>query len=90
MTDRDTAEFERLKRIKFRCWHRGMREMDLLMGRFADKYIESLSESDIDLFEEIMEYSDPDLYNWVSGREDIPDVEGRHLIIRLKEFTLAR
>jgi len=90
MTNRDTAAFERLKRLKFRSWHRGMREMDLLMGRFADKYIESFSEAEVDLYEEILEYSDPDLYNWVSGRDEIPDIKGRDLIVQLKEFTLTR
>ncbi|MFT6581430.1 MAG: antitoxin CptB [Alphaproteobacteria bacterium] len=90
MTDSDTAAFERLKRLKYRSWHRGMREMDLLMGRFADKYIEGLSAADVDLYEVVLEYGDPDLYNWVSGREEVPDIIGRDIILRLKEFTVTR
>ncbi|MBL4720730.1 MAG: succinate dehydrogenase assembly factor 2 [Alphaproteobacteria bacterium] len=90
MTDSDTVALNRLKRIKFRSWHRGMREMDLLMGRFADLNIAKFSEAELDSYEVVLDYNDPDLYNWLSGRDEIPDIAGRDIIIRLKEFTLTR
>lgn len=60
------------KRLIFRSWHRGTREMDLLMGSFADAHINNFDEAQLDLYEEILNHSDPDLYNWISGREDTP------------------
>ena len=88
----DTSELieNRRKRLKFRSWHRGTREMDLLLGRFAERYLDGYAEDDLDLYEEVLELSDPDLYNWVSGREDIPDSAGQKIISDLKEFTLTR
>lgn len=46
--------------------------MDLIMGSFADKNLEELSEQELDKYEEILTYSDPDLYNWITGKEDVP------------------
>lgn len=60
------------KRLIFRSWHRGTREMDLIMGSFADNYVKNFSVAELDLYEDILSYSDPDLYNWISGREDVP------------------
>ena len=60
------------KRLIFRSWHRGTREMDLMMGRFADAHVPTFTEEDLNQYEEILSYSDPDLYNWISGREETP------------------
>ncbi len=61
----------RRRRALFRAWHRGTREMDLLLGRFADAYIEALSEADLAHFEALMEVPDRDLFAWVTGREPV-------------------
>ncbi len=60
------------KRMIFRSWHRGTREMDLILGSFADKYVPDFSEDELILYDEILLHSDPDLYNWVTGKEDVP------------------
>jgi antitoxin CptB len=62
----------RRKRLIYRSWHRGTREMDLILGRFADAHINEFTAEELDRYEEILTYSDPDLYNWVSGREAVP------------------
>jgi antitoxin CptB len=51
----------RRRRALFRAWHRGTREMDLLLGRFADTHIAGLDEDDLALFEALMEVPDGDL-----------------------------
>ena len=58
----------RRRRALFRAWHRGMREVDLILGRFADAHIESLSEHDLAGFEALMEVPDDELYTWIVGR----------------------
>ncbi len=64
----------RQRKILFRCWHRGTREMDLVFGRFADNHIANLSESELDALEALMEFPDRDLFSWVSG-EVLPPAE---------------
>ncbi|PJB71925.1 MAG: succinate dehydrogenase assembly factor 2, partial [Alphaproteobacteria bacterium CG_4_9_14_3_um_filter_47_13] len=56
----------------FRSWHRGTREMDLILGSFADRNISGFSEGDLALYDEILGHSDPDLYNWITGKEQVP------------------
>jgi antitoxin CptB len=57
----------RQRRALFHAWHRGTREMDLLLGPFADARIESLSGEEMDQFEALMEVPDGELYAWLSG-----------------------
>jgi antitoxin CptB len=60
------------KRLIFRSWHRGTKEMDLLMGTFADRNVHDMSADEIEQYDEMLNCSDPDLYNWISGRETPP------------------
>jgi antitoxin CptB len=62
----------RRKRLRFRSWHRGTREMDLLMGSFADAHTPGFDQAQLDQFEALLELSDPDLYNWMTGQEPVP------------------
>ncbi len=77
----------RLRRIRFRAWHRGMKEMDFILGRFADRHLASLEDADIVRFEALLEMSDPDLYNWISGRESIPADHDHALTGRIIAFN---
>ena len=57
----------RRRRLLFRSWHRGIREMDLIMGRFADAQIHALAPAELDEYERLMELTDQELYAWISG-----------------------
>ena len=61
------------KRLTFRAWHRGTREMDLLIGSFAEKYINSFDTQDLVIFEEVLINNDPDVYDWIIGRQKAPE-----------------
>jgi antitoxin CptB len=78
------------KRLIFRSWHRGTREMDLLMGSFADAHIMSMEEPDLSLYDSILEHNDPDLYNWITGKEDVPSNYSNHVMDRLKAHKFKR
>jgi antitoxin CptB len=52
---------ERRRRLLFRSWHRGTREMDLIMGRFADATIEALGDAELDAFERLADVPEPEL-----------------------------
>ncbi|MPY74692.1 MAG: succinate dehydrogenase assembly factor 2 [Alphaproteobacteria bacterium] len=73
----------RLKRLKFRSWHRGTQEMDLLLGRFADAWLETLSDSDLDIYEILLEQADQDLYAWIAGERPWPTSLNHPLTQRL-------
>jgi antitoxin CptB len=67
----------RRKRLIYRSWHRGTREMDLILGTFADKYVSGFSGSELEEYEALLEFQDPDLYNWITGVEALPsNLEG--------------
>jgi antitoxin CptB len=76
----------RRRRLLYRAWHRGMREMDLIMGRFADAMLERLTESELDEFERLMEAPDPDLYRLIAGEMPVPPDYDCAMLHRLRAF----
>ena len=77
---------DRRKRLLFRCWHRGTREMDLILGRFADAEIGSLSDDELGRLEQLIEVPDPDLYAALTGDTPlVPEYAGA-LFDRIKAF----
>lgn len=72
--------------MAFRAWHRGTREMDLILGRFADAELAGFDQTDLDLFEALLEWPDPDLYDWVTGETRPPAVVDSPLFARLRAF----
>jgi antitoxin CptB len=77
---------DRRKRLLFRCWHRGTREMDLILGRFADKEIAALSDGELTELERLIEVPDPDLYAALTGGKELSPAYGGRLFNRLKAF----
>jgi antitoxin CptB len=75
---------DRRKRLLFRCWHRGTREMDLLLGRFADAEIETLTDAELTELERLLEIPDPDLYAAVTGDKPLPAELAGALFERIK------
>ncbi len=71
------------KKLRFRCWHRGTKEMDLMLGRFADTYVDGFNDQQLKDFEDMLSISDPDLYNWASGREPVPAEQQDNKILEL-------
>ena len=63
----------RLKRLRFRAWHRGVKEADLLIGGFFDAHAESWNQAEIDLFEEMLEEQDVDIMAWAMGTASVPE-----------------
>jgi antitoxin CptB len=79
----------RRRRVLYRAWHRGTREMDFILGRFTDAEIERLTEAELDLFERLIEAPDTDLYEWVLGRAEAPPEHDTEILRRLRAFTAA-
>jgi antitoxin CptB len=65
------------KRLLFRSWHRGTREMDLILGQFAEHHLSGMDRERLDDYARLLEKSDPDIYLWLTGREAPPtDIDG--------------
>jgi antitoxin CptB len=86
-TTRSSAGLDpRRRRLLYRLWHRGTREMDLIMGRFADAAIGELTETEIDELEQLAEVPDPELYAWLTGGRPVPANFDIAIFRRLRDF----
>jgi len=79
----------RIRRLKLRSWRRGTREMDLILGRWFDAEGEALETADFDAYEALMEENDWDLYYWVTGARETPEVH-LPLVDRIARFHSMR
>jgi antitoxin CptB len=77
---------DRRKRLLFRCWHRGTREMDLMLGRFADAEIAGLTDIELAQLEHLIEVPDPDLYAALSSDALLAPEYRTGLFDRIKSF----
>jgi antitoxin CptB len=76
----------RRRRLLFRAWHRGTREMDLLMGPFCDAEIGALSEDEVSAFEHLIDADDRDIYEWITEVVATPELHDTSLLRKLKAF----
>ena len=87
MTERSSAGLdERRRRLLFRAWRRGVRETDLILGRFADAMIGTLDAQSLDEFERLIEAPNNDLYAWVVGAADVPAAFDTAVLAKLRTF----
>lgn len=76
----------RRRRIHFRAWRRGMREMDLILGPFADAHIHRLDHGALNSFEALLDVPDQELYRWVTGAAPVPRHHRSPLLAELIAF----
>ena len=74
----------RLKRLRFRAWHRGTREADLMIGGFFDRHHDGWREADIDWFERLLDEQDVDIMAWAFGTAIPPERFAGDMMNRLK------
>jgi antitoxin CptB len=76
----------RRRRLLLRSWRRGMRETDLITGRFADAHIATLNDGELAEFERLLDVRDQDLLGWVTGEFELPAEYDTPLFRRLRDF----
>ena len=76
----------RLRRLRYRAGRRGTREMDLLLGRFAEHALEGMTERQLRQFEDLLGYPDPLLQTWIVRDSDEPAGEFMELITGIRSF----
>jgi antitoxin CptB len=64
---------DRLKRLRFRAWHRGTKEADLLVGGFFDRHSATWDDAGILWFEALIQEQDVDIMAWAIGTEPPPE-----------------
>jgi antitoxin CptB len=78
----------RLKKLKFRAWHRGFVEADLILGNFADAHGADLSAEQLDRLESLMAEADPDIYAWILGQADVPEQFDNDVLAMIRAFKV--
>lgn len=80
----------RLRRLRYRAWHRGTKEMDLMLGPYADARLGSMDAAELDRFETLLEEADTDLLKWLMGQEPTPADADAELLADLLKFRTAK
>ena len=80
----------RRKKLRIRAWRRGFKEADLILGRYADQALESMSETDIADFDLLLNQLDADIYRWGIGRAPTPAAFDTPVMDALKTFRVDR
>ncbi len=78
------------KRLKFRSWHRGTKELDLLLGPFADSCLDDFSDAELAEYQILLDQPEPDLYEWILGRESAPATVPHFVLGRIVAFHAGR
>jgi len=87
MADETLDPLDTLRRkLRFRAWHRGTREADLIMGQFADARIGTMTEDELAQFDAVLEVQDLDVYNWIIGKSEIPPEYQTSIMQELLDF----
>jgi antitoxin CptB len=76
----------RLKRLRFRAWHRGTKEADLLIGGFCDRHAAGWGEADIAWFEALLEEDDVNILAWAIGTQAPPPRYDGPLMVALRKL----
>ena len=85
MPESDNTQDARKKKAIWRAEHRGIREMDLLMGSFARRHVSSMDEASLQEFEALIDVADLDLYNWLLELVETPAEYRTAILTRLKQ-----
>jgi antitoxin CptB len=81
---------DRLKRLRFRCWHRGIREADFLIGGFFDRHSAEWGEEEMAWLEAILEEQDVDILAWAFGTAEVPARYEGDMMRRLKTLNYIK
>jgi antitoxin CptB len=76
----------RRSKLKYRAWHRGFREADLILGPFADAHLDSLADSELDDLEILLGQPDHDLYAWIVGQAEPPAAFDGPVLALIRRF----
>ncbi|HPF46209.1 MAG TPA: succinate dehydrogenase assembly factor 2 [Emcibacteraceae bacterium] len=80
----------RRKRLKFRSWHRGIKEADILLGSFADQFLDQMTPEQLDLYENLLREADSDLVAWITSDRPEPEQYDHDVMKMLKSIDYIK
>jgi antitoxin CptB len=80
----------RLNRLRFRAWHRGVREADLLIGGYFDRWHGGWTDEEMGWFEALLEEQDVDILAWAMGRAIVPERWRGEMMRRLQALDYVK
>jgi antitoxin CptB len=80
---------DRRKKLRFRAWRRGFREIDLILGRFADRKLDGLDLNGLDAFERLLDAPDQEVYGWITGLAPPPAEHDTATLAQIRAFQHA-
>ncbi|MCH2037688.1 MAG: succinate dehydrogenase assembly factor 2 [Rickettsiales bacterium] len=78
-----------VKKLRYRTWHRGCKETDILLGKFSDQYIADFDDTQLMQLKEICEVDDWDLYAWITGSKPIPEEYNNEVMQLILKFDCS-
>jgi antitoxin CptB len=78
----------RRKRLRYHSWHRGTKELDLVLGQFAERHLPAMNDVEMGLYEAILNENEHDIYAWLAGREALPKEHDHHIMHMILNFKL--
>jgi antitoxin CptB len=77
------------KKLRFRAWHRGTKEVDLMMGRFADATLDRYDTDQLEQFGALLDAPDLEVYDWVIGKFPVPEEFQTGVMTELQAFDFT-
>ncbi len=85
---KDSAD-ARLRKIRYRSWHRGCKETDEVLGNFADSALHELQgEAELDLYEELLDEQDVNIWDWLTDKSMLCD--GKYNVLKQRLLVFAK
>lgn len=78
-----------IKKLLYRCWHRGMKEVDLILGPFLEAHHNQLSSEECKALNDLLDCNDQDLLGWILKQKTIPKLYTTDLIVKIQNFAAS-
>lgn len=78
------------KRLLYQSWHRGCKETDIMLGRFAQTYLDKFDNEEIELYESFINEDDWNIFNWLTGKLPFPDEHENKVTQLLRAFDFSK
>lgn len=88
MSDPATDLENRRKRLLYQSLYRGNKENDIILGRFARAHLDRFGAAELDQYEKLLEAGDNDIFDWISGRADVPAEQDTPVLRQLMRFRV--
>lgn len=77
---------DEIKKMLYRCWHRGCKETDILLGDYAQEKIFTLNDSQLLQLDNLLKVDDVHIYNWITEKIDTPEEYNNEILEDIKQF----